>query len=187
MKPLTKMSFILSAMFLTLLCGVARADDTASGRKGDNSVPPFILEDANGNKYDLSAMKGECVLLLFGPNNLKNENEKWAQAFKDLYGKRADIKVFMIADMRGIPFFITTDFIKEQIRKEQPVFPLLLDWKQKVNILYGIDLGTLGIVAIGPDGKIVLRHKSSGFDPSELKLVLAALESALPLAQSKGN
>lgn len=145
----------------------------------DKQAPDFILTDADNKYYELKEMAGSYVFMLFGNRSLRGENRKWAQALKDYYSQRTDIKIFMIADMKNIPFFITKNFIKEKISKESNPVPLLLDWGQKVSGLYNTDSKNINIFVIDPRGRIILYQKSNKYGQSEFDVIRARLESGI--------
>ena len=53
-----------------------------------------------------------------------------------LYGKKKEIALIMIADLRDLPFFATESMVKWGTKREKLPIPILLDWKGKVNQMY---------------------------------------------------
>lgn len=149
------------------------------GLKAGSRAPDFMLEDAYGQYYELKKMKGNYVFLIFGNRHLKDENNKWARSLKEHYFGRTDFRIFMVADMRNIPFFVSKNFIKEQISKTGNPVPLLLDWEQKVNKLYGTDPKKIDIILIDPSGNVLLLQECGTFNQSEFESCLSKLESIL--------
>lgn len=124
-----------------------------------DEVPNFILQDADDNVYEPVRMKGNMVILLMGTRELRGENRQWAAALKETFATKDSVKILMVADMRGIPFFLSKEFIKGRIRSDKQPVPLLLDWDQKVNQLLGTEEGKINIFVIGSDG-LVLHHET---------------------------
>lgn len=170
-----KLIFMTTGL-LMLLPAFAYSDAAEEGLKVGDYAPEFTLEDARGKSYALKEMKGNYVFLLFSNRNFKNENRKYAKALKDYYAEQTNVKIFMIADLRGIPFFITRSFIKERIAKENLPVPLLLDWEQKVNNLYGTDPKKINVIVTDTTGKIILWEKCGNYDQETIKILQIKLE-----------
>lgn len=170
---------IVSLFFIMSLNRNIYSNERDELLKVDKQAPNFVLTDVNDKYYELKDMIGNHIFILFGNRSLRDENRKWAQALKDYYSERADVKIFMVADMRNIPFFITKNFIKERISKESNPVPLLLDWEQKVNKLYNTDSENINIFVIDPNGKIILHQKSNKYSQSEFDVVRVCLESII--------
>ncbi len=158
-------------------------DNTEKVRIGD-PLPDLVLEDAHGTDHKLTGTSDHYVFLLFGNRRMKDENRRWAIGFKNSYGARADVRIFMIADMRGIPFFITKNFIREQIRKENHPVPLLLDWDQGVNSRLGIRPERINILVGDPAGRLALRREYSGFSEPAFDALHEELDAILRPAVS---
>lgn len=165
---------LVTAILLAVPASVPRADADATPRVGDRA-PDFTLDDASGRTHRLKGPEGTHTLLLFGHRGLRAENRRWAQSFKDHFAKRTDVRVLMIADMRGIPFFVSRSFVQRQVAKEPRPVPLLLDWGQEVNKRYGIDRQRIEIIAVDPAGQIVLRERVEDCDEASFKAVLSKL------------
>lgn len=165
---------------MVLLGGKASSDEGKRPPRppvpGD-SAPDFTLQDTTGKFYTLKNLRGIHVLLLFGSRDLRDESRKWAQAFRDHFTKRTDVRVLMVADMR-IPFFVPDSLVRDEMAKQEHPAPLLLDWKQRVNTRYGIDADRIEVVGVEPGGRIVLREKAAEFKEAEFKAILTKL--ALP-------
>lgn len=177
-----------AGLLLVLLAGVAYSDNGKQLPAPGDSAPDFTLKDITDKSHTLKDLRGNHVLLLFGHKDLRDENRKWAQAFRDYFTKRPDVRSFMVADMR-IPFFVPASVVKRELAKQMNPVPLLLDWKQRVNNLYGIDADRIEIIGVDPGGRIVLREKAAAFKETEFKEILKklALSPEAPAANATGG
>lgn len=174
--------YFVCALFLAVttasLIPVAGEDNSGKLTVGD-PLPSFVLDDAYGNHYDLKAARGSYVFLLFGNRRMKDDNRRWAMALKGNYGARPDVRIFMVADMRGIPFFITKNFVREQIRKENDPVPLLLDWDQEVNNRLGIGPERIHILTCDTSGNLIMLRTYGGFSEADLGELRKELDTIL--------
>ncbi|MDA3938540.1 MAG: redoxin domain-containing protein [Spirochaetia bacterium] len=138
---------------------------------GDN-IPNFELEGADGKQYTLEQMKGKITILVMGPKKTEDNNNKWIEILQQAYPENEGIEIFSIMDMRGIPFFITDNFVRGKVEEMQAVqsVTLLMDWDQKVNELLGADKDQTDIFVISRDG-VLIDHKIGDFSQEKLKLV----------------
>ena len=135
---------------------------------GDN-IPNFVLEDAERKQYSLGQMKGKLTFLVMGPKKTEKNNNKWIKMLQQEFPGNESIEIFSIMDMRGIPFFITDNFVRGKVREmqaEQSVI-LLMDWDQKVNELLGADKDQTDIFVINPNG-VLLVHQVGVFSLEKL-------------------
>src|SRR5574340_1825120 len=109
-------SIIASLVFITFFSTsiYANKDELKVG----DGAPNFVLESPDNKNFELKEMRGKYVFFLFFNRSLKDESQKLAQLLKNLYKERTGIEIFMISDMRGIPFFLTKNIVKEKISKE---------------------------------------------------------------------
>lgn len=172
-----------------VLLSASLASGQASGRTAGvgATAPEFSLEDAYGRRHAAAAMRGSFVCLLFGPRKHAEAKRRWAQSILDAFPERKDVHVYMVADMRDIPFFVTRDFVKGRIRKENLPVPLLLDWDQVAHQAYGIEPEGIEIVVIDSTGRILLRRKTEGFAAAEAGAFLKEFISAAGQGPAKGG
>lgn len=138
---------------------------------GDN-IPDFVLEGADGTQYKLQQMKGKITILVMGPKKTEENNNKWIAILQQEFPESESIEIFSIMDMRGIPFFISDDFVRGKVKKMQPEqsVTLLMDWDQKVNELLGADKNQTDIFVISRDG-VLIDHQIGAFSREKLKLL----------------
>lgn len=95
------------------------------------------------------------------------------------YGGRPHVSIFMIADMRGVPFLIPKSLIRSRIRAEKLPVPLLPDWDEEVNTLFGVDRKRIDIFVVGPTGAIALRQQAGGFADADCAALIERLDDGL--------
>lgn len=143
-------------------------------------APDFALKDADDNPYTLSEMRGKIVILLFGTRDARKEGDKVMLAIDRDYGRHEGINFFLIADLRGLPFFVTEGMVKWGVRREKIPFTTLLDWDGKVAQKYDATKGLPSSFIIDRQGKIVYGYSGKFSDESysrfqkKLNLILAA-------------
>ena len=159
MKP-GLICLIILIIFLTLLLPfVALSEKDESLKIGDRS-PKFTLKDADDKEYSLDTILKKdkdqlqiLILLIGGPSTRKNGN-KWAKELDKLYKEKKEVSIFMIADLRGLPFFATESMVKWGTKREKLPVTILLDWGGKVSELYKTQRGESNLFIIDREGKV---------------------------------
>ncbi|MBM3242333.1 hypothetical protein FJZ31_39200 [Candidatus Poribacteria bacterium] len=180
-------------ILMVLFCMTAFAEKEELKIIGINA-PDFALQDAEDKDYKLKEMKGNVVILIMGNRQTRKETDKWAEAIKKDYAKdekpalkrsegfdgklREGLKIFMIADMRSVPWFIPKGFIKGWLKKDKPPAPLLLDWDGKTHFAYATQEKKPNIFIISKVGKIVYRMDAN-YDDEKYKGLKAEIERTL--------
>jgi hypothetical protein len=67
---------------------------------------------------------------------------------------KKEVSIFMIADLRGLPFFATESMVKWGTKREKLPVTILLDWGGKVSELYKTQRGESNLFIIGREGKV---------------------------------
>ena len=158
------------------------------------NAPDFALQDVEDKDYSLKEMKGNVVILIMGNSKTRKETDKWAEAIQKDYAKdkkpaleqseefegelREGLKIFMIADMRGVPWFIPKGFIKACLRKDKPPATMLLDWDGKTHIAYETQEKKPTVFIISKVGKIAYRIDAN-YDDKTCKKVKAKIKKSL--------
>lgn len=170
-------------LFLTFLPTDLSADSNVE--VGDR-VPNFVLEGADGNKYEQKQMKWKIIILVMGPRKTSDNNTKWAKMLQQTFTKSKDVKIFSVFDMRSIPFFISNNFVRKKVKEKQEkhLLTILMDWKQKVNKLLGADKDKTDIFVIGPD-RILVSHQAGSYSEKKLSLFRGKIEDILCSDNSK--
>ncbi len=143
--------------------------------KVGEQVPDFILQDAEDQEHALKKMRGKVVFLIMGHRKIREEDDKWGQAFQKDYGEDDQIIAYIVADMRSVPAFVPKGFVKRQLRKNKPPVTLLLDWKGKVHQAYHTQKEKPNLYVIDPEGKLAF-HTESNFDTGTYQKLKAVID-----------
>ena len=95
-----------------------------------------------------------------GNRKIREEDDKWAEAFQKEYRENTDVTGYIIADMRSVPGFIPKRFIRSQLKKNPPAVKFLLDWKGTVHKRYQTEKKKPTLYLISQKGTIVFHRKS---------------------------
>ena len=178
----TKSKFVITLIFMIGFLFAFQpitvfADPTI---KIGGNIPDFELEGADGKQYKLEQMKGKIIILVMGPKKTEEINNKWIEMLQQAFPESESTEIFSIMDMRGIPFFITDNFVRGKVREMQAVqtVTLLMDWDQKVNELLGADKDQADIFVISRD-RVLLDHQVGDFSPEKLKKMVRELNANL--------
>lgn len=178
---LRRFAFII---FITVLafCLIASNKPKEKYLKVGDNAPKFILKDADDNEYSLDqVLKKEkdpikFLILIIGDQSTRESGNKWASEFHKLYGKNKDVAILMIADLRGLPFFVTEGLVKWGVKQEKTPVTILLDWDGKVNQLYKTEKGKSNIVIINNKGLISFYLKENYSDEAFKKVIVKVQE-----------
>lgn len=167
-----------------LIIGIIAFASVASNREQvedalqiGEDAPEFTLQDAENREHALKNMRGQVVFLIMGNRKIRQEDDKWAHAFRQNYGENDHVSAYIVADMRSVPAFVPKGFIKRQLKKNKPPVTLLLDWKGKVHQAYHTEKEKPNLYIINPEGKLAF-HIKSNFDEEtyqKLKTVIDGL------------
>lgn len=137
-----------------------------------DKVPNFVLENTDGKQYELDKMRGKIIILVLGPKKTEENNIKWVKMLLHSFPKSDSLKIFTVVDMRGIPIFITDDFVRGKVKEKQHKHPvtILMDWKQKVNNMLGADKNETNIFIIDANG-ILVSHQVGTYSEEKLRLL----------------
>lgn len=189
LRPTTLL--VYGIILMVLLCTVAFAKEEL---KIGMDAPDFALKDAEDKDYRLKEMRGDVVILIMGNSKTRKETDKWAKAIKKDYSKyekppserkkqpalecREGLKIFIIADMRGVPRFVPKGFIKGWLKMNKPPATLLLDWDGKTHIAYKTQKRKPNIFIISKVGKIAYRINAN-YDEETYKKVKVEIKRTL--------
>ena len=182
---LQRMVVLLSVIFI--LASSALALEKPKGEeelKIGEPAPEFTLKDADDKDYSLELLlsKGnetvKVVILIMGDRSARKQGDEWAIELDKLYGKREEIVILMVADLRGLPFFVTEGMVKWGVKREKIPVPILLDWGGKVNQLYKTQKGKPDLFIIDSDGKVSY-HQVGPYSDELVKKVKVKVQDSL--------
>ncbi|HEX30617.1 TPA: redoxin domain-containing protein [Candidatus Poribacteria bacterium] len=133
------------------------------GLKIGEKAPDFLLQDVHDKDYQLSKIKADLILLIFGNRKTRKEADKWAMSVKREFGdqlkERGKLIALQVGDVSSKPFFITRSFVKKWLRRNKTILPMPLDWDGKIFKLYKVPKDRPMIYLI-QDGKVVWKMAS---------------------------
>ncbi|MDQ1316704.1 MAG: Redoxin protein [Candidatus Poribacteria bacterium] len=151
---------IIISIFLFNPSAFSEKSDKKEQLKIGNQAPKFVLKDADNKEYSLDKIiskdKGDVqvLILLIGDQTTRKSGNKWAKELDKLYKGKKEISIFMIADLRGLPFYVTESMVKWGTKREKLPVPILLDWNGKINELYKTRKGEPNLYVIDREYKI---------------------------------
>jgi len=175
-------------LFIAFLVGfsVAASDEAEEKEelKVGDPAPEFTLKDADDKEYSLELLldkeKGSAkvIILIMGDRKARKQGDEWAIELDKIYGKKEEVAILMVADLRGLPFFVTEGMVKWGVKREKLPVPILLDWGGKVNQSYKTQKGKPDLFIVDSDGKISY-HQVGKYSDKLIKEVRAKVEDSL--------
>ena len=154
--------FIVIMISVTLFgMFMAVADEKIVPPKVGDTAPDWTLQDAEEKEYTLKKLRGKVVFLIMGNRKIREEDDKWAEAFQKEYGENEQVVAYIIGDLRSVPGFIPKRFIRSQLKKNPPPVKFLLDWKGAVHKLYQTEEKKPTLYLISQEGTIVFHRKTN--------------------------
>jgi hypothetical protein len=147
-------------LVMMLYVSFVYSEDKASLKVGD-TAPKFALKDPYENMYSLDSIIGrgktgmKLLILVIGDRHSRESGNKWVKELDKVYCGEKEIEIFMVADLRGLPFFATETLVKLGIKRERLPRIVLLDWDGKVNDLYKTQPSKSNLFVIDHAGKII--------------------------------
>lgn len=156
--------FIAAIVSITLFGMLAvfadEKSETAPPKVGD-TAPDWTLQDAEKKEHSLKKLRGKVVFLIMGNRKIREEDDKWAEAFQKGYGEHEQVVAYIIGDLRSVPGFIPKGFIRNQLKKNPPAVKFLLDWKGEVHKRYQTEKKKPTLYLISQKGTITFHRKAN--------------------------
>ncbi len=177
-KTVILLSVILVLASSTLAWG---KEDGKSLKIGD-PAPEFILKDAYDKEHSFKLLldkeETKIAVLLMGDRKVREDANEWARELHKIYGKREEVVLLMLADLRDLPFFVTEGMVKWGTKREKLPVTILLDWEGKVNKKYKTQEKKTDLFIVGSDGK-VLYYQAEKYSDETFKKVTAKTQDVL--------
>ncbi|MYK17007.1 redoxin domain-containing protein [Candidatus Poribacteria bacterium] len=173
------------AFFGTFMSSADEKTETKPPKVGD-TAPDFVLQDIEKKEHGLKKLQGKIVFLMMGNRKIREESNKWAEAFQNDYRENAQVTAYLIADMRSVPRFIPKSFIRGQLEKDPPPVKLLLDWKGEVHKRYRTEEEKPTLYLISQEGTIVFYEKAD-FKPEIFNELKKEIDTLLTRAGNKNE
>ena len=166
---------------------------TVSDQKKDvlkigDAAPKFVLKDPHDVEYSLEKLldkeKGyaKAVILLIGTHKVQEEGEKWAVELDKVYRKKKQVVIFLMGDLRDLPFFVADSVVKWGARREADSLPdsttILLDWDGKVSKQYKVHKDKTNLIIIDGECKIAFQSTDE-YSEKAMKKVEAKIDAIL--------
>ena len=169
---------IVSIIFFGMFAAFAdEKSETAPPKVGD-TAPDWTLQDAEEKEHNLKKLRGKVVFLIMGNRKIREEDDKWAEAFQKAYGENEQVVAYIIGDLRSVPGFIPKRFIRSQLKKNPPPVPFLLDWKGAVHKQYQTEKKKPTLYLISQEGVITF-HRKSDFEAETYAELKRAIDKLL--------
>lgn len=169
---------------IIILIPFAYAKDEEEGFKVGEPLPKFILKDPDDKEYSLEAIlnkdkdQKKAIILLLGDPKVRKEGNEWAKELHKIYGERKEIIIFVIADLRGLPFFATDSMVKWGSKREELPVPILLDWKGKYSEKIRTYRSKPNIYIVNNEGKVAF-HEFGSYSEELVKKIQAKVIDVL--------
>jgi peroxiredoxin len=172
---------VIVLLSIAVLASYTAAKEKEELKIGD-PAPKFTLKDADDKEYSLETLLDKetkkIIILIMGDRKARKQGDKWAIELDKIYGKKEEIVILMVADLRDLPFFVTEGMVKWGVKREKIPVPILLDWGGKVNELYKTQKGKPDLFIIDSDGT-VSDHQVGAYSDELTKKVQDGIEKAL--------
>ena len=154
-------AIVVSITLVGMLVAVAdEKSETAPPKVGD-TAPDWTLQDAEEKDHALKKLRGKVVFLIMGNRKIREEDDKWAEAFQKGYKENEKVVAYIIGDLRSVPGFIPKRFIRSQLKKNPPPVTFLLDWKGEVHKRYQTEEKKPTLYLISQKGTIAFHRKAN--------------------------
>ena len=176
-------AFVLLLIILAFASStIAREEEDKKGLKVGDPAPEFILKDAYDKEHNFKLLlekeEVKIAVLLMGDQHVRKDANKWAIELHKVYGKKKEVLMLMLADLRDIPFFATEGMIKWGTKRENLPVTILLDWEGKVNQKYNTQKKKTDLFIVGSDGK-VLYYQAEEYSDDTFKKVTTKIQELL--------
>ena len=175
---------VVSITLVGMLVAVADEKSETAPPKVGTTAPDWTLQDAEEKEHALKKLRGKVVFLIMGNRKIREEDDKWAEAFQKTYGEKEQVVAYIIGDLRSVPGFIPKRFIRSQLKKNPPAVKFLLDWKGEVHKRYQTEKKKPTLYLISQEGTIVF-HRKSDFKAETYAELKRAIDKLLATPDGK--
>jgi hypothetical protein len=141
------------------------------------SLAGFPSEDQFEKKHTWASLLTGKPLVLIGGNQRKTADyiKNWKAGLDPVLGQRA--LCVGLADLDSVPFFVSNNSVRKNLRENVPNLPILCDWDGKAFKALGMKPDTITVLVFRADGKLVGRVTGL-VSPAGVTEVRALLEAA---------
>lgn len=191
-RPRKKLLYAIGGVLLVILLvagawgwKVLRVEDLPDELAAMERSPDEVVLSSAGHGDDLrlADLRGQTTVLVFeGVQSMRSEQGKELNRALNRWTLPAHTKGYIVWDGEGMQMFEDKasqfiGFFAQELR-----FPIYVDWNAQLVDVFKLVKGHHGLVVIGPDGQVMLRHSGGlqGAALDDLRTQLGAAEPAPP-------
>lgn len=87
----------------------------------------FKIEHSVDSLFSLQNSTGPLVLIAGDQRRSDRDIQDWVNLLKESLGNR--VQYIGLANLRGLPFFVSKNSVRSSLKKRMPDVPVLCDWK----------------------------------------------------------
>ena len=117
----------------------------------------FPLEDQFMKRHTWQSLFSGKTLIIIGGDQRKTAeySKAWKARLDPVLGQR--VRIIGLANLDGVPFFVSNNSIRESLRESVPALPVLCDWDGKAFEALGMTPGTITVMVYGKTGTLAGR------------------------------
>jgi hypothetical protein len=139
---------------------------------------PFEMKDQFKNLYRDTDFRGAPFIILGGDKAGSAYTEQWAKAIREslkTHPGLENIKIFRIADVRGVPFF-AKGIVRNKFPKEKDKW-VAIDWGGKFSKQYNFIQKACNILVFDKGGNLIHQSSAREIDVQLAKTISSVMES----------
>lgn len=140
--------------------------------------PEVRMEDQFRGPHTSESLFDGKLLVLIGGDQRRTDGhiQAWAERLTQVCANRA--RIVGLANLRGLPFFVSKNSVRSSLKKKLPVVPVLCDWSGAGFKQFGFIRGQVNLHVYSPDRQLVGSFTGS-LTEERAKNVVAVIERAL--------
>ncbi len=117
----------------------------------------FPLEDQFLKKHTWQSLFSGKTLIIIGGDQRKTAeySKAWKAGLDPVLGQR--VRIIGLANLDGVPFFVSNNSIRESLRESVPALPVLCDWDGKAFEALGMTPDTITVLVFRKNGTLAGR------------------------------
>jgi len=117
----------------------------------------FPLDDQFQKKHTWQSLFNGKILIIIGGDQRKTAeySKAWKAQLDPVVGQKA--RIIGLANLDGVPFFVSNNSIRENLRESVPGLPVLCDWDGKAFEALGMTPDTITVLVFRKNGTLAGR------------------------------